>query len=78
MKNKLHKILGILLIGILIVSLTACGGEEVTNPIINDESVNQTVDQTEQSTDTEWAIYWYLCGSDLESEYGAGTIDLLN
>lgn len=76
MKNKLHKISGILLIGILIVSLTACGGEEVTNPIINDESVNQTVDQTEQSTDTEWAIYWYLCGSDLESEYGAGTIDL--
>ena len=23
-----------------------------------------------------WAIYWYLCGSDLESEYGAATEDL--
>jgi len=24
-----------------------------------------------------WAIYWYLCGSDLESEYGFATEDLL-
>lgn len=23
-----------------------------------------------------WAVYWYLCGSDLESEYGAATDDL--
>lgn len=27
-------------------------------------------------TDTEWAIYWYLCGSDLETNYGAATSDL--
>ena len=24
----------------------------------------------------EWAIYWYLCGSDLESGYGSATADL--
>ncbi|MCR4804127.1 MAG: clostripain [Clostridia bacterium] len=29
------------------------------------------------STDETWAIYWYLCGSDLESNYGCGTNDLL-
>ena len=23
-----------------------------------------------------WAVYWYICGSDLESEYGAATDDL--
>lgn len=28
------------------------------------------------STDTEWTVYWYLCGSDLESKYGAATNDL--
>ena len=26
--------------------------------------------------DQTWSIYWYLCGSDLESEYGAATDDL--
>ncbi|NCB41600.1 MAG: clostripain [Clostridia bacterium] len=29
------------------------------------------------ATDETWAIYWYLCGSDLESEYGLATDDLL-
>lgn len=28
------------------------------------------------SPDDTWAIYWYLCGSDLETEYGAATTDL--
>ena len=28
------------------------------------------------SEDQTWAIYWYLCGSDLESEFGAATDDL--
>ena len=26
--------------------------------------------------DETWAIYWYLCGSDLESQYGCATEDL--
>ena len=26
--------------------------------------------------DDTWAVYWYLCGSDLESEDGAATADL--
>ncbi len=29
------------------------------------------------SPDDTWAVYWYLCGSDLESEDGAATYDLM-
>ncbi len=29
------------------------------------------------SVDTEWTICWYLCRSDLESEFGAATNDLV-
>lgn len=31
---------------------------------------------TSYSADDTWAVYWYLCGSDLESEYGAATYDI--
>lgn len=34
------------------------------------------LEYTEYSADDTWAIYWYLCGSDLESEGGAATADL--
>lgn len=53
----------LLLAILLTLVLTACGGDE-------------SVIQESVSTDTEWAIYWYLCGSDLESNYGAATNDL--
>lgn len=29
------------------------------------------------SADNSWAVYWYLCGSDLESKGGFATIDLM-
>lgn len=29
------------------------------------------------NTDDEWLIYWYLCGTDLETKGGSGTDDLL-
>ena len=32
--------------------------------------------RTENSGTDSWAIYWYLCGSDLESWYGCATADL--
>lgn len=47
----------------VLLALTACSAEESAPP----EST---------SADTEWAVYWYLCGSDLESNYGAATNDL--
>lgn len=31
----------------------------------------------EAAQEDSWAVYWYLCGSDLESNYGCATMDLL-
>ncbi len=38
-------------------------------------SVNWEAFETSSSGET-WAVYWYLCGSDLESGYGSATTDL--
>lgn len=48
---------------VMIVTLTACSaGKEVSSGSVD--------------TNTEWAVYWYLCGSDLETNYAAATNDL--
>lgn len=60
--------MSIILTGFLIFLLTSCAAEERMK-----ESTQQS---TQQSNDTEWAIYWYLCGSDLESKGGSASIDL--
>lgn len=47
---------------------------DITN---TDTNRAETENDTEESnTNTEWAVYWYLCGSDLESNFGAATNDL--
>ncbi len=33
-------------------------------------------DNTEVDSDESWSIYWYLCGSDLETNFGCATTDL--
>lgn len=68
MKNNLggppwKKHLCTLLVLAMLLALTGCGAKESTAP----ENI---------SADTEWTVYWYLCGSDLESNYGAATNDL--
>ena len=68
MKINHHNRLALFLIWIFILSFSACGGHNVY-PIASQG--------TAQASDTQWAIYWYLCGSDLESDYGAATDDLL-
>ena len=35
-----------------------------------------TASKSEKGKDGSWAIYWYLCGSDLESQNGFATTDL--
>lgn len=40
-----------------------------------DKAVADT-DQVATNTNTEWTVYWYLCGSDLESNFAAATNDL--
>ena len=71
MKFKHCNILALLLVWVLMFSLTACGNAYNVYPTT---SASQG---SSQAGDTQWAIYWYLCGSDLESEYSAATDDLL-
>lgn len=51
----------LLLIGILTLLLSACQAGN------SDVKVQEPAD---------WAIYWYLCGSDLESKHGAASLDI--
>ena len=79
---KRTKWLALLLTGAMTLSLTACADEEV-----EDVSTDLTTDAgtaADNTTDNgdialedgSWAVYWYLCGSDLESNGGFATNDL--
>ena len=68
------------------LSLTACGGkEEPTKGVENAPAASTgTVDINKapasdqaEAEDGSWAVYWYLCGSDLETNWGAATTDLV-
>lgn len=67
MKNKL---LAFLLALAMCLSLTACGGDEVADGSTPDAA------PVFQAGDGSWAVYWYLCGSDLETNGGFATTDL--
>ena len=57
------RILSSLLVLFLVLAFGACG-EDISTPEPNAEAGT-------------WAIYWYLCGSDLESNGGFATSDLM-
>ena len=66
----------------IMLALTACSTQEdESSEDSQDFAVDvpsgdtQTVDESE-STNIEWTVYWYLCGSDLESNFAAATNDL--
>lgn len=63
MKKKCLAIVLALAMGL---SLVACGGTTTT----------ATKAVKKQSTGESWVVYWYLCGSDLESEGGFASGDL--
>lgn len=68
----MKKILFLFLFLVVALSLFVLGGEDGV------EEVDPSAPQTQNlASDTEWAVYWYLCGSDLESDDGAATDDLL-
>ncbi len=77
MKNNfggmaMKKYLSAFLIFAMLLPLTACGEEE---SVSSGNSPTPTSVQS-VSTDTEWTVYWYLCGSDLETNHAAATNDL--
>ena len=53
---------------VMAASLCACGGDE-------EEAASPSVSAASGEEGT-WSIYWYLCGSDLESKHGAASADL--
>ena len=79
----LKRLLSFLLVLSLCLSLAGCmddyegSFEEEEEPELFEEEKQEDEEYGEIgfSGDPEqtWAIYWYLCGSDLESEYGAAT-----
>lgn len=80
-KNK-GKWLAMLSVFVMLLSLTACGEEaaEMVNTDAKEETVSgeahQDASDTVALTDDSWAVYWYLCGSDLETNGGFATMDL--
>lgn len=57
---------------VLLLSLAGCSEEDFEEPVGETQTVH-----LDSSIGESWAIYWYLCGSDLESEYQAATDDLM-
>ena len=79
---KRTKWLALLLTGAMTLSLTACVDEEVED--VSTDVTTDAVTAADNTTDNgdvaledgSWAVYWYLCGSDLESNGGFATNDL--
>lgn len=81
------RILALLLALCMIASLAACGGADDTEEpeetvFAADETLEPSEEAAEPAEETvsadagSWSIYWYLCGSDLESDGGFATGDL--
>ena len=82
MNRKMQKFLTVLLSTTMCLSLVACGDEVViTEDNTQNAQVTEVTEQQEpasevQEEDGSWAGYWYLCGSDLETNGGFATTDL--
>lgn len=63
---------------LMLVSLTGCFAwrERPEHSEPEDEETDEETQSIADEPDT-WVIYWYLCGSDLETNGGAATADLL-
>lgn len=84
----MKKIARIILVFTMILTLTACSGaKDTSNQQPDNASVETDIKEdvikpetdngmAEIDSNIEWTVYWYLCGSDLESNYGAATNDL--
>ena len=74
------KLLSALLSAAMLLSLAACGGGSEAPapeaPPATEMPSKAPASQTGSAEDGSWAVYWYLCGSDLETNGGFATIDL--
>ena len=71
-----RKLLALFLV--MTMTLTACGNADEKPADATPETTDDTekTEEVAEGDDGSWAIYWYLCGSDLESEHGFATTDL--
>ncbi len=75
MKRKKQRFLAVVLSLIMCLSLVACGDEE--DVLVDNTQGTEITERPEvQTEDGSWAVYWYLCGSDLETNGGFATTDL--
>lgn len=65
----MKKLFLMILTFVLCFGATACDEEEYL------EESNSNISL--EVTHGEWSVYWYLCGSDLETNYGSATTDLM-
>lgn len=70
------KILSLIMVTVMAFSLAACGGEEEKQKETEITENKEKETSAEDIEDGSWAVYWYLCGSDLESGGGFATGDL--
>ena len=79
------RLLALLMAAALCLSFAACDEDDWEGEDWEDEGWLDWDDEEDDWDDMEilgdpdqtWSVYWYLCGSDLESEYGAATDDLV-
>ena len=79
------RLLALLMAAALCLSFAACDEDDCEDEDWEDEGWLDWDDEEDDWDDMEilgdpdqtWSVYWYLCGSDLESEYGAATDDLV-
>lgn len=77
-----RKLLSLLLALAMCLPLAACGGDEPAvsepdqSPAVSEPNAPDRSPSAEEPVDGSWAVYWYLCGSDLETNYGCATADL--
>ena len=75
MKRNKQRLLAVLLSLIMSLSLMACADEE--DVLVEDMQGTEITERSKvQTEDGSWAVYWYLCGSDLETNGGFATTDL--
>ena len=79
MNRKLKKALASLAAAALLFSVAGCGGDGGSSSGVSGSTAytrsGANFSSTYNSSDT-WVVYWYLCGTDLESENGAASLDL--
>lgn len=70
----IHRRLYALVIALVMVLATG-GCSDSAAPVLN-EDIGNNGSMSSASGNASWAVYWYLCGSDLESGGGFASGDL--